>query len=323
MDKLRSIQMLRGIAALSVFVFHLIGIGDRYTPVALKPLVTPLQAGVDLFFVISGFVMAYSVRNLSGPSDALVFIVRRIWRIAPLLYVLSAAFIGLAFFYGLPMDGARIANCFTILPLAHSPFDQQYALPPAWTLGFEMAFYLIVAAVVASGTNWRLPILIGAVCLVPLVFLGWTMIEFGFGVAIYWAWSKSMLQRHHFATLLVLAVVGFIALHGLPRPLAWGIPAALVFAAAVPTEPNSRALLRVGEISYSLYLGHLVTFEALAPVVAPSGLPAMMLCLGVAGLAAAWFLYEAIERPLMNYSTISIANHVRVESIVTEVSDSS
>lgn len=298
MQRLQSIQALRGIAALSVFVYHLAATADRYTPANLKAYVAVLTVGVDLFFVISGFVMAWSVRNLAGLEGASVFLARRIWRIAPLLYVMSTAWIAMAFLYSYHVDLARIVNCFTILPLMTSPAHYQYALIPAWTLGFEMTFYLIVAAVVASGAKHRPPILIAAACLLPLVAMGSLMIEFAFGVAAYWVWSKGLLRPIHAVPLLALAVAVFILAWGQAEVIAWGVPCALVFTAALLWEKPAAPLLWLGNISYSLYLSHVLTFDALSPILWPLGLPVMVAIMAPAGILVAWLVYEAIEAPL-------------------------
>lgn len=297
-QRLQSIQALRGIAALSVFTYHLIATADRYTSANLKHFVSVLPIGVDLFFVISGFVMAYSVRNFAGVGGASIFLARRIWRIAPLLYVVSTAYVLMAWAYGYALDAARIANCFTILPLSASPAHYQYALVPAWTLGFEMAFYLLVAAVLASGTRHRFPVLIGAVCLLPFVAMGSLMIEFGFGVAAYWIWSKDLLRPRHAAPLLTVAVVLFILAWGRAEVIAWGIPCALAFAAALSWQKPPEALLRLGNISYSLYLSHVLTFDALVPLLLPVGLWVMVAVMAPVGIVIAWLVYEAIEAPL-------------------------
>jgi peptidoglycan/LPS O-acetylase OafA/YrhL len=240
------------------------------------------------------------VRELSGPRDALIFIGRRIWRIAPLLYALTAAYVGVELLYGYSRDPAAILNCFTILPLFHSTSHYQYELIPAWTLGFEMTFYLIVAAVVAAGVTKRLPVLIVAVLLLPLLALDAMMIEFAFGVAAYWVWSLGLVQRRHVAPLLIVAVVIFVAAWGTPRQIGWGIPAALAFSAALMWQPKTKWLLWLGDISYSLYLSHVVTFDALAPLLSPFGALAMIAPLAVSGLVIAWLVYEAVERPLLH-----------------------
>lgn len=297
MGRLDSIQVLRGVAALLVYFFHLAVTLDRYSPSDLTPTWSKLgQFGVDLFFVISGFVMAYSVRAMSGHRDAALFLVRRWWRIAPLLHILATAHILYSWIWGTTFNAARIANCFTILPFMDSPDRYQYALVPAWTLGFEMAFYILIAGVLAL----RLPALWAAVPVVVVSLFGPTlMMEFAFGLFAYWLWSRGTLP----GPLLMLAGAALLLLFPLPgdRFVWWGIPALMIFLAVLSWQPKkARAGKWLGTISYSLYLSHTMSFDALAPLLAPFGPLAMGVLLAVSGIAIAWLVYEAIESPLWN-----------------------
>lgn len=192
MQRLQSIQALRGAAALSVMVFHLCLKVDHLTGTDLYAHTYLLQRGVDVFFVISGFVMAHSVRGLNGPGDAAGFMVRRYWRIAPLLYSLTLAGVALAVSQRIGADPARIVNSVTVLPLMQSPFKYQYVLPQAWTLGFEMAFYLMVAAVVALRVPRRLTVLAIACCFAAVVNI--RMVEFAVGVGAYGLWTRGKVR---------------------------------------------------------------------------------------------------------------------------------
>jgi exopolysaccharide production protein ExoZ len=88
-DSLLSIQILRAVAALAVCGVHfdqmtLMLAGHSNDPIPLYPL----AAGVDLFFVISGFVMVYSSEPLFGRSGSpKEFLVRRLARIVPLYWL--------------------------------------------------------------------------------------------------------------------------------------------------------------------------------------------------------------------------------------------
>jgi peptidoglycan/LPS O-acetylase OafA/YrhL len=99
-------------------------------------------AGVEIFFVLSGFIMVLVHRHQFGqPQCALPFILRRIERIYPLLWVVLIALIGLRAVTG---DGlppvTEILRAFTLWPTAGAP-----VLEPTWSLTFEMLFYLIFA----------------------------------------------------------------------------------------------------------------------------------------------------------------------------------
>jgi peptidoglycan/LPS O-acetylase OafA/YrhL len=258
--RLQSIQVLRGIAAMMIFIFHLVVTLDRYSPADLRRWVSHLPLGVDLFFLISGFVMAHSVRRLSGRQDALNFMARRIWRIVPLLYVVTAACIGLMLLRGQAVEMARVVNSLAIFPVLPTIDRYPFALIPAWTLAYEMGFYLIVAVAVAFRWN-RL----GLVALVlPFALALPLMAEFAIGVAVYELWTRR------------------------PEVLAWD-----------PAGPIGKAGLYLGTISYSLYLTHVVTFDAFAPLCLVLPLPLAALVLAALGLAVAALVYRAVEAPLL------------------------
>lgn len=309
MRKLQSIQVLRGIAAMAVLVHHLVVTVDP----SLRPWVIDGQMGVDLFFVISGFVMMLSVRELGGAADARRFVLRRLWRVAPLLYALTAAIILFRLIYREPVELAQAANCLTIVSLLPTIAPDRCVLYPAWTLAFELTFYLAVAAVVAFNPRHRAAAVIAIVAALALVPSSWwgaarygngLMIEFAFGVIAFELWRRGHVSRRVSLASCAAAVLLLIFPVGDARVLAWGLPMGLAFIAALRWEVGgdrvSRALLWLGTISYSLYLGHLVVFDALTPLLRPFvpevGLAAILL---VAAVAICGLIYKAIEEPLL------------------------
>jgi peptidoglycan/LPS O-acetylase OafA/YrhL len=287
--------MLRGIAALMVFVFHL----GTLPVVGFDRWVMRGMLGVDLFFVISGFVMALSVKNLGGPSDAGDFFVRRLWRIVPLAYAMSLIHFAFGYLRHQPFDTAQIVNNLIFFPLMTSSMPFKYVLPPVWTLALEFGFYLIVAVVVASNVRWRLTCLaIG--CVVAGFLLYRLMIEFAFGVAAYSLWRSGVVRGWVPLWLglagIALLVIGIDA----PRYLSDGLPCALLLTAALGFNPSFKPALWLGNISYSLYLTHVVALDALAPIAAQF-LPVAWLAafLAISGLVLSWLVYEAIEFPLV------------------------
>jgi exopolysaccharide production protein ExoZ len=299
-NRLAGLDVLRGIAAMAVFVFHIGTTLDGYTPTNLRALAHFLIAGVDLFFVISGFVIAYSVRHLDGVADARTFVLRRLWRIAPLLYVMTIAFLLFSSIRDREFSQALILNSVTIIPLIHTPPGEwSHALPTAWTLGFELGFYLIVAAVVASSTRWRLwGIALGTI--VAGAAISSLMFEFAFGVFAYAIWSRNLLTPTRAVWIGLAGVVLFLLPLEGERFLISGIPSTLVLIGFLGFAFTFRPALWLGKISYSLYLSHLVTFEAIGAIAGHFlPLPAAAIVLVVAGLVIAWLVYEAVEAPSM------------------------
>lgn len=161
-----SIQYLRAAAALAVVVHHA---GLRVDlPAAVG------AAGVDVFFVISGFIMWTAGQSASGRSvSPLGFLRRRLVRIAPLywaatLALAAAALLGL--FPNLRVTDWHLALSLLFVPHAR-PDGQPYPLlVPGWTLNYEMFFYLVFALALALRPGARLAFLTAS--LAALVALG-------------------------------------------------------------------------------------------------------------------------------------------------------
>jgi len=299
-----SVQVMRGAAALLVVIGHtqsavegvVVDAGGRFA----RSTLLPWGAGVDLFFVISGFIMVYTAGRLFGtPCARTTFIRRRLVRIVPLYWVVSAAFLLLlaaAAAKGgdpLPSVGA-IAASFAFLPadtrgdgLLFPVFDL------GWTLNYEMFFYALFA--VAVGLPRRQAMVGTGIALVLLVAVGgllspgtaawfWTrpiILDFGLGLAVGAASGTVLPVLVRF--LLLIAATGLLLVdpagvfagpagttvtNDWPRVIFAGVPVAAILAAAVlgpaPALPQiARPLVRLGDASYSLYLLHPVALIVL------------------------------------------------------------
>lgn len=291
---------LRGVAAVSVLVFHLVASSAQAdvlrgaVPAVVLDPVEYLRSGVAIFFVISGFVIAHTTRNLGyRPQDAIRFSVRRQVRLDPPYYVAIALVLaktlaerlvpGLDYqSYG---PGDVVANMFYLQGFTHSPS----VLAVAWTLCYEVQFYLfVVLAMVAAGRLVRAGVaddearrqrlVRGALVATGLVslalpflhvdagpwFVGsWWM--FCLGSVVYWSTSGRVPVWWGAAALAVVgawAVAEHLAGVGDPwfgEPFAWAT-ALVIFVLArrgLMDRSPSRLLLYLGGISYSLYLVHL------------------------------------------------------------------
>lgn len=163
MDRLASINGLRGIAILLVMSGHY-GVFDALLrdPAWMRSpfaaLVTNTWSGVNLFFVLSGFVLflpyAQGRRRLGSAAEAMEFLRRRGLRLLPLHYL--AACVGLALVAG-SMDGAGFAHAAWEL-LSFAFVTQRYGFmpvvnPPLWSLGVEVVFSLGFPVVVLACTR--------------------------------------------------------------------------------------------------------------------------------------------------------------------------
>jgi len=262
--------------------------------------------GVDLFFVISGFVMALSARRFIGPPGAGVFLVQRFVRIAPLFYLACLVMLAEAFRARLPLDRESVLNSLTFIPVFD---DGTYSWPLhylGWTLGFEWVFYLLVAILIAVGRGGRHGLLLALVLAVTIlgplfqpqlmvgrVFTNPILWEFGLGIIACILYEKCLLDRLRrllAAAAALLLVAGIVALWFWPqelvavgndtmlgegaaaaRALVWGVPAFVFFTLVVSRgdigdRPFARLLKLLGDASYSIYLSHLFVVMAMREV---------------------------------------------------------
>jgi exopolysaccharide production protein ExoZ len=318
--KLASIQILRAVAALSVVLFHAAQWSHLDFSIG--------AAGVDLFFVISGFVLWTACE--ARPPSAAAFLWARARRVLPLYWIvtLAVAAVALAAPTALPIvlpDLRHLILSLLLLPHtdpAGGPFP---LLPTGWTLTYEAFFYGVMALALAAPKDRRLQIVSGllvAASLIGFGYHGWytllanpLLLEFLAGVGLARLWARGRFERlpRAFGPGLIAAgglILALCQVAGLRddflRPFVWGPPAALIVAGALKLEadgriargPMVRALVAEGDASYSLYLVQapaIAVFAWLTPA-----WPAAMRAPASVALAVAigWLCYRFVERPL-------------------------
>lgn len=337
--------MLRGLAAMLVVYNHaivLLALAPQYE-LAPSLLASSVELGrlgaigVDLFFVISGFVMALSAPRFSGPAGAGTFLAQRFVRIAPLFYLACLLMLAEALRAGLPIERASIFNSITFIPLFD---DETYSFPLhylGWTLAFEFVFYLAVAALIAVGRGrYAMLAVVTAVPLIgfalqPALAIGKVLTnpilwEFSLGVIACLLYTKGWLLRLRLpltaaAGLSLVALgcavwlwpeqlvsVGVDTVDGdrsIGRVLLWGVPAFLCFAAtagrAVSDGRLGRLLKLLGDASYSIYLSHLFVVMIIREIMNRVAVhPDVVVLVTLAASAVAGILiFRLVEAPLL------------------------
>jgi len=158
--RLVSIQALRGVAALLVLFFHLaefqreMAVGNLSDINLISGIWDRGWAGVDLFFIISGFIMVYVARDIGNTiRDMRRFILSRIIRIYPLWWVCSGIMAGYFWIvYGMPAAPDRVSDLGEALRYSAKSFllmpqDVPPLLGLGWSLIHEMYFYIIFAGI--------------------------------------------------------------------------------------------------------------------------------------------------------------------------------
>jgi len=325
-----SIQILRAAAALGVATVHFQALfymlqGNSNAPRSLHPL----AAGVDLFFVISGFIMVYSSERLFGREGAGVeFFTRRLARIVP-LYWLTMAFA--IYLQDTPFSVTTVIESYLFIPFSWPNGKMHPLYGVGWTLNFEMFFYVIFAAAICF--RREVAVALVSATLIVLVIIGqrfsgllpdvlrlWSdpiVLEFILGMVLALLFRNGV--RLPLAAAAGLVLLGAIAIWGsfagTPpssgwRWLQWGLPMALAAGGAALVDKNgwergriARAMTTLGEASYSLYLVHSLVLAAIVLLRAAGHLQTIPLFQIVVGgeivtIALSIAVHKLIEAPL-------------------------
>lgn len=299
--RFRELDGLRGIAAVLVVLSHLtVGYDSKYLGAPRSPIDVPWGAyGVQLFFLISGFVILMTAQRAKRPSD---FVISRVSRLYPVYWVALTVSIVVSIVFSVPHTDvgwtARLLNYTMIQRLIMVPnVDEVY-----WTLAIEMQFYILILVVLVltrcalsdrlvvrlcmawCGLSLVLAIILGAysrgidpqLVVTPVkIALNLLIVEWG---PFFATGMLGFLARRDIRYLpwaygcgAAAALVSGI-LHDLVQGL---VVAGIVFLfLVVARRPHTRPLLWrpvqfYGRISYSLYIGHLVTGMAIMHLLLP------------------------------------------------------
>lgn len=324
-----TVQALRAIAALMVVVFH--GFDIWASRVSPGDYWANGAAGVDIFFVISGFVMVVSAERLvSEPGAWRIFMHHRVIRIVPLYWVLTTVKLLLVFFFAKlalypRLDADYVLGSYLFLPVVDNGHFRPL-LPVGWTLTYEFLFYVLFALALALRVE-VLRVLVPAFVLIGALALlrsgdwpEWTILfstivfEFLFGVVLAQLTVRGWSMPPAMAAAAML--IGFALILMIPkasenvRVLAWGVPALAIVAGAVSLEAQLGErlpgwLLALGDASYSIYLVHGFALAALGVGVSAlhwSGCwaqAATVVACVAAGATAGVLTYRWLERPML------------------------
>ena len=323
---------LRGLAALSVVLFHAVTAGhvdsvfDRL-PSWTKSAFLLGESGVAIFFVLSGFVISHSLfgRHMSGGEFAR-FTLKRSARLDPPYWASILITASFAYLSAKVVSGKELPHYSIGQVEAHLFYLQDLLGFPAigtvyWTLCLEIQFYLVYA-LMAFAAEFT-PFLIAVACAVSLLwplhlapvvppglFLPlWH--TFLLGAATYWVWRKPKATPVYFLFAAVTLIAGYA--HNAHFTVFAVFTSLLLYICAAKDKLTSglnwRWLQFVGLISYSLYLTHNVVTGAVFRVgkmVFPSSGPAVEFAwwmISIAAcVAAASLFWWATEKPSLRLS---------------------
>ena len=318
-DVLYPVQYLRAVAALAVFYFHLSEAFKNHSSSNGVPIEQIGAAGVDLFFVISGFIMAMIVWN--RPTTFSGFLKDRLIRIVPLYWMLTLVVFAIAVFAptllgSTKADLLQLFHSLVFVPYGVNESSSVPTLVVGWTLNYEMFFYCIIACFAGFAKDRWLIATSTFICGASLAgffiqpsngyvafYLDPIILEFPMGILVFHYWRlTSNKQNKFFSGALFVASIIAIALlfnkdPGQYRFIYWGIPAALLLYAALNVITfKSEGLRLLGNWSYSIYLLHVFLIMGFHKVLVPT-LPTMTI---------PWFLMVAtVTVSLIAVSAIS------------------
>lgn len=337
MARLLTLQAARGVAANLVVISHLSVLARKYAGSTLPDFAFYGIAGVDLFFVLSGFIMvAIAGRNIGAGR----FLWRRAVRIYPTYWFVSLVVLAISWAAPALVNSSiqgpiSIWRSFLLVPQETLPL-----LAVGWTLIHEMYFYLAFALLLLL----RIPVPTGLAMWAALLVVGALFIphdrlvssptlrvlmspltaEFMIGAVVGLLYCHKVVRGARIAGAAGLAALAGAICFAAPvlplvasanfdawRVILFGAPCALIIywlaAAELRSSPRPWPILvRLGDWSYATYLVHVLVVAALArsiEMILPDGVgaAALLVALGLpaANLAGAALFY-GFERPVLS-----------------------
>ncbi|WP_296256296.1 MULTISPECIES: acyltransferase family protein [unclassified Pseudomonas] len=357
MERLYALQGLRGLAVLGVVLFHMTAVEHKYAggDILLPPWLDFFQLGVDLFFVISGFVMVIVSRGrFQNIAECRRFIFNRLARIYPTYWLYY--FITLAVVLVQPtLVNSSHGSSNLLMSFLLLPNDRVLLVMVAWSLLFELWFYLVFTGLMFFRERWLPAFLAGWALILVLFnsFENWQdhspalkivlhpyALEFILGVALallfYGRYSgripTSAVAVALFAALLPgVGLIGYYRLfddQGMLRMLSVGaVFGTLIFALALLERRRLIKvpgwLVAVGDMSYTLYLSHLLVLGVVGRFWQmfgnwPNSLldNALFAALMVAAvLCYGWVGYRWFEKPVLDRANAFSRRHMHLDGI--------
>jgi exopolysaccharide production protein ExoZ len=332
-----SVQVCRGVAALLVVLAHLHGIETKYTTSNHLLFIEHGALGVDLFFVISGVVIAsVTAGKFASPRNARVFLYHRLARIFPIFWIYTTLTLIARHLSGDSIQSFNLLASYLLIP-THSPMF----LLQGWTLSYELYFYLVFFLLLLLAPEPIAPWLLAfwGITVVALklhiglspspivqLLISPSVLEFLAGCILFHIYRRGRL--HPAAGIVLLATSALVLtaiilytahIHATPywiidhpwrRPLLYGSFATLFLFGAIELERTGiirylPLLSSIGDWSYSIYLSHALVLALVARVVVHL-LPhhASILVITLIGLPAVlivgYLSYIYLERPLLH-----------------------
>ncbi len=240
---IRNIQILRAFAALNVVAYHIIATSKNYdNEVIFFILLEGWGAcGVDIFFVISGFVMVYA--QTLNPKSAIIFLKNRIIRIVPIYWLLTIFIFFLSIIIPTLFNSNDVSINHLLTSMTFSSLLVQNQTPLlylGWTLEYEMIFYCIFMLGIILNRSLTISNIIITLFIISIIIVSnynhLIMIEFIFGIFCAQLYLNSEKSKYG----LIFLIFGILLLSSSllldfeninlaqSRVIIWGIPSLLI-----------------------------------------------------------------------------------------------
>ncbi|EKK7725623.1 acyltransferase [Cronobacter sakazakii] len=317
--EIKNLQVVRGLAAMLVVATHFFGSSLKWFSPYLGHM------GVDIFFTLSGFLMVYSQ---SSSKNAASFFIGRIKRIYPVYLILSLPMIIGAF--GFEHIMYAVGNVM-LIPGFNDP-EYKMANYPAWSLVYEMIFYVIFSCSLLLRRDRVSSCLITVLVIFSVVWIfngkydkqGWVnlgyilgdqlLLNFAAGclIALFYKKINVNWNINFYIFLVCTLTLLYMALHEIQnvRLVKLGIPSFLIIIIAIFSRPANdffyRLLYLIGGASYSIYLSHLYWAELKALALKLYGHNDMVFywsssVLAIVSIAFGIIFFKLVEQPIADY----------------------
>jgi peptidoglycan/LPS O-acetylase OafA/YrhL len=325
-----SIQALRGVAALLVLIGHVLHEG--YASWGTVKFTYPFGVGVHIFFVISGFVIAYNSPKFFGQRGGIKkFLWRRILRIVPLYWFYTSLMLLALFLFPEALQTTHYefwhaVQSYLFIPHINPSGAIRPILSLGWTLNYELYFYLVFALFMLLPFKFFMPALTGFFALTTLLWfivpLEWVALKFwsspivleflagawigylrykNFSLPRYMLWPLALCTALAFGVLYFIPPAYFLPFMGVASVL---LVLCVTLPAGIDSTQAPRFLRALGDSSYSLYLSHAFVIGVMgllwgwvfADILNPYAYMALSI---VIAAAAGHIAYWLIERPLL------------------------
>ena len=308
-----NLQILRAFAALNVVLFHTIEAAASYG--YETNLISSLEgwgaSGVDIFFVISGFVMLYT--QLDNKKTVKDFLILRAIRIIPIYWLLTLVIIAIYIISPFLFKEMLISTELALASLgfmSNAVVGKNPIVYVGWTLEWEMLFYLVFGLSLCF-RSWMATLSVTAIAVTAVSFSvsNFILLEFLAGLLIALLFKRFGFNDFGKFFIIFGSLVLSLSLLGEVRELIesrvvlWGFPSVLiVYGAVAAPQINSRLGKLLGDASYSIYLIQVLTIPVFYKVFTVLGIQLSndflaLVCL-LATAIGGTVMYLFIEKPM-------------------------